>query len=382
MMRPLRWLGLLSVCLLLVLGMTSAATAQMRSDDDDYTAPASDDDDDGRMYGTSPSSSQNAVDSSMLHIGVLSVRPTFEAKQQVPKAVRDRIDQLIFSTTEEINFAERQIVPFDSIMKQLGPREQKQYMTCWLNPMCLSKTLEPAKIDITIASKLRMVQVQGEPAGDPSTSIFENQQVEKPILAEYSLFIRIIDTKRGRILREVLVTHTDIGRIPEMGQKAYREALMQLGFIVDRPIGAATVSDADDADTMAIEEAIKPEPVQNKGMKIAAWTTLGLGLTCEVLGLTFGVLSKQKQNDAESATTLTGLRSANDDRNTYMITANTMYAVGGGLLISSVVLFVLGYSSDDVVGSGGGDSGSPELTGGGLSLGPEGGVFFQAQGRF
>lgn len=381
----LRWLGLLSVCLCICLVFTPSALAQTQSDDDDHPVGA-----------TSPGAGQATTGrevSNVLRIGVLGVRPTFEAERRVPQAERERMNKALFATTEEINFAERLVIPTESVLKYLGPREQSEYMKCWLNPSCLQQTLAPANLDLVAVGNLRLAEIDrskvltDDTPLDGTGSFFDKPQQEELFFAEYTLFIRIIDIRRGRILRELLVTHTDVSRLPEMGRSAYREALVQLGFITDRPVHALVTGDDDQDDdftaVQTIDDIVRPEPVRNRGMKIAAWTTFGLGLAAEALGLTFGVMSSNAQRDAENATSPAGMRSADSDRRTYMITANVMYGTGGALLITSAVLFALGYSNNDVVGSGG-DAPEPQpaLTGGGLGVLPEGGLFFQAQGRF
>ncbi len=360
-----------SIALLVMFGMiVISAEAQAVSDDDDVLVgnddPYSSTSDDG--YSDDSGVSVQNANARNLRIGVMEVRSTFEAENAVSDLTRGRIFEYLQMTSEEINAAQRTVIPHNNVMKYLGPAEKSMYNKCWIDASCLAKALKASDLDLVVVSKLRMTAIGPKPemqAGMNTDSPLPRQQ------AEYSLFIRLVDLRRSRVMAESLQTEYDSSKLPNLGQQGYRRMLVNAGLITDRPIGMVVpISTPDDAD--AIYKAPAPAKTRNLGLKVGAWTTLSLAAVSGALGLTFGVLSNKARDDAKKALTIQDLKDKDDQRETYMITSNVMYGLGGAFLVSSIVLFVL-----DIQDKG------PETfgSGGGISVTPDG-FFVQAQTRF
>jgi len=367
----------LFVVVLAMLAISSPAMAQMISDDDDSYIPES-----GTETVQDGQPDQFAADAEVLKFGVLRVKPTYEAKEHLGQGVLDKVYSYLLKATDEVNVGKKEVLAHEKVMKSVSSRGKILFEKCWIDQDCLSIALKPVNLDMVIASKISLVKIGN--LGKQSSFADEAVVQEKvDISADYTLFIRIIDTKNQKVLKEILVNHTDPRRLPELGLQEYRKALVELSLIVDDP-SLFTEKDGNFRDGLDATDIIgnAPAPMKNKELKIAAFTTLGLGIVAEGLGLTMGLLSNKAQKDAENAATIGSVRSNNKDSKNYALAANILYGAGGGLLISSVVLFVLGYS-DDGYGSGGGefDIDEPIQPKGSVTVTPDG-FYLQARARF
>lgn len=361
----------------LIIGLFAQGTlsyAQQVSDDDDSYFPEA---------GETTDVQQNTVKhEETMRVGILKVKPTFEAKQYIPQQLLDKINRYLVTTTNEINASPKIIVPFGKIMSSLSTRNKILYDKCWIDHDCLSIALKPANLDLIVASKIRLVEIAkpGEIADFTDSAVVKTK---KDIAAEYTLFIRVIDTKNQKVLKEILVNHTDKNRLPELGVQAYRNSLIELSLIVDDPsmlVSKTKNYGGFDASKIITEE--NPVYDKNKGLKIAAFTTLGVGIVTEAVALGLGFVSNKMQNDAQNSSSVEQIKSKSDDSKTYALTSNILYGVGGGFIVSSIVLFALGYSEKDY-GSGDGefDIEEPLMPTGGLSITNDG-FYIQAQTRF
>ena len=378
-------------------GIPGSALAQS---DDDY---GSDD-----SYGRPAA---RTVNRDTMRIGVLDIRSTFDAERHVNKTVRSQLFQALIETTEQINAVNRVVIPNDSLMKLLDPRQKLSFRKCWINRICLAKVLKPNNLDIIVASKLRMKKIsEGTIVDSEGKSIHVDLEKEvdtgvlggserKPdVFAEYSLFVVVFDTQRGRKFAEVFVQDTDTRRLRDKVRKEMYDQLKRVGLIREQEAAAAGIAVADDEDAIGPEEPVADDapapvapvtttpsdedgPIQyddttktGRDLKIAAWTTFGAGILAEGLGVTFTLLSKQAHDKAmKTAATSKELQNLRDDQDTYGLSANILYGVGGGLLATSLVLFILDWT--DVLEGGSGGSG------GGVAVTPDG-VYVNYQLRF
>lgn len=371
-----------------VIFYSATAMAQVVSDDDEVV----------EVVETEVDTDEATPEKRLLRLGVLNVRATYDAERFVSESVRRSISQKILGEMEKVN-TPSVVVPHSSLMKLMGPRERVKYDTCWIDRECLAIALKPANLDVIVASKLRVKEIDtthfvddkgrkieldltGEKSG-----FFEADKMDKgeTPFAEYTLFIRILDIRGQRIMREVLVSHTDYSRLPELGERELHQALLALGFISDMPSDMGPDYRSDDGGDKPVPVIVQPEisadPTRKLGVKIAAWTTFGTGLLAGGLGLLFGQLSNSAQSDAEWATTPKEFEDSDAKRETYMITANAMYGTGGGLLLTSLILFAVGYYEDDDSGIAGSAGDAPPVPLTGVMVTPDG-FFVNTQTRF
>lgn len=370
-----------SLCTLLLTGalLLGAGVAwAIESDDDMPTnrAPAND----GRYVSvpTAPVQAPTAPVTRELRVGLLEMRPNFEAERAIPESVRLKMAADFQAALGDINARPKIVIPTASIMKMLGPREKAQYDTCWVDAACLGKALESAGLDIALVGKLRMKELEGSVATAPALDSF-GHKVENHVSGEFSLFMRLVDLKQGRTMREFVVTHTDYTRLGELGVAELHKNLVSAGLLVADPREAAAnlavapvaAKEKDDLDVTTLKALAEPPRQRPKLYKAFGFTTLALGLVAEGLGGTFGYLSKKKQDDEKKVAVASDFKSLRDDRKKYMILANSMYGTGGAFLISSVVLLTLGYL----------DQGQPDGAGGGVFITRDG-VMVGAHTRF
>ncbi|RJO66466.1 MAG: hypothetical protein C4523_12330 [Myxococcales bacterium] len=348
-----------------VLGALTPAWAQAESDDADTRPTTESDDEDVLPPAQSEREARTAeMNSDVLRVGLLDIRPTFEAENLVSMAERQQATLGLLQITQEINVQKSLAIPQESIMKTLGLAEKAAFQKCWVDPACLTLALKPANLDIVVATKLRVVEINPTELTDNEGNPLElgpadSQGGKKQIFADYSLFIRLIDLKNHRILREILLNHTDYAQLIDQTRTKYRAALKEMGLIVDRPEGMAKPdSGPDDVDALYKAPVSTHDP--KLGLKIGAYTTLGMAVLTGAAGIAFGVLSDKAKDDAGNAVTIASLEDSDSKRRTYMITSNVMYGLAGAFAVTSIVLFVLGYQNSDQFASTGGVMVTPD----------------------
>ena len=346
------------------------------SDDEDGAAqsknrPVSDDSDSGLSQSANDQSSE-PIDQTEIRVGVMEVRPNFDAERFVPVSVRNKIYEYLIKTSEEINARSRVVLPHNTVMKYLSKKRKNYYMKCWLNSRCLAKALKPAKLDIVIASKIRMKEI--DPSFFGGSKDFRSGSLktqEEQLFAQYTLFIKMIDIQKKQTLKKIFVENTDLNRMPDMAQESTRQALAELGLIVEQPKEMVMVTPDDEPETAPVPKPL-PEPVRNLGLKIGAWTTLGASVLAGGAGLTFGYLAKDAHDKADNAGSPGEIKDLNEKVDTYKITANVMYGLGGALLATSLTLFIIDWTDSDDSASG---------AGGGIAVTPDG-AFVQFRTEF
>jgi len=88
----------------------------------------------------------------------------------------------------------------------------------------------------------------------------------------------------------------------------------------------------------------RPESSGRTGLKVGAWTTLGLAVAAAGAGVAMGVLSGSEQDEANDLSRVYLVAQEHHDKaTTYALTANILFAAAGAAAITSGVLFYLGY---------------------------------------
>lgn len=313
---------------------------------------------------------------SELRIGLLEMRPNFEAERAVPETVRAKLAGDLQQTMNEINTRPKVLIPNLSVMKNLGPRERALYDTCWVDPDCLASALTAANLDTVLVGKLRFKAQDAAAVVAPNpTSIFGNTGKERA-LGEYTLLVRLIDLRQKRILREFVVNHTDYTRLSELAQTELRKQLVALGLLSSgesAPLAASSAESLNtplNLDTEVLKTLARPTNSRARILKATGWTTLTLGVIGTGMGGIFGLLAKKKETDLKNNSNPGSFHNLRKQCKTYTTTANALYGTGGGLLLTSIVLLSVGYTDHGDAGSAGGVFASGD------------GVFFSAQTRF
>ena len=337
-----------------------------------------------------------------VRIGIMEVRPTIEAERSTSQSFREKLTGFFLQKAEEINAFPRTVMPNESVMKLLGPKERILYNKCWVDPTCLSMALAPANLDLVLVSKLRFVEV------DPSAIIkdsmkdqmtkeeltraqvdvkLNDEKGNKKEIGEYSLFVRMIDLKKRRIVKEILVTQTDYTRLAEEGMQRLHEALVAVGMITDKPMAMTEKPrPADDSGSLILNSPVPKEiDMDQRGERAGAYTLLAFAAVSGALGIGFGALSNNAYEDANNVAPGDGFAKKIKDKNAegkkWMIASNTLYGAAGLFAIGSAILFYFGYRelpTSNPVPDGGTSVPAPTA---GVSFSPDH-VFFQACAQF
>jgi len=314
--------------------------------DDAYVAPDDAEtipDDEG--VAPVPAPAQKAADKSAtepgieetLKIALFNVRQTVEAEKRTSRDMVPLINKQLKEALSAINVKPTQIVEHESLMSGLNRRQLYMYERCWIDQSCLSGLIDGGNYDLMVVGKL-------------SAKLVELDASLGASFVELSLLVRLVEMKNMRILKEFLIVESDETRLLEKSYQRLYSELKRLGYIIDKnkPVEDSNTGRTDDI------VFITPPVVEERtnAMQIAKWTTFGTGLFCAGLGGVFTGLAAKASEDQKNASSLYGLESNRYKRDNYILASYILYGVGGGLFISSVVLFVLDSQN---AGSGGSD---------------------------
>jgi len=295
-----------------------------------------------------------------LKIALFNVRQTVDAEKRTSRDMVPLIHKQLKEALSAINVKSTEIFEHDTIMSGLNRRQLYMYNKCWVDQGCLAGLLEGSNTNLLVAGKLSAKVIQPNEA-DIETSFIE-----------LTLLVRFVDLKDLRIIKEFLIVESDETRLSDKTYQRMYSELEKLGYIIDKNklVDDPNAGRADD-----IVFVTPPVVVErSNAMQIAKWTTLGTGLFTAGLGGVFTGLAAKASSDQKNATSLDGLNSNRDKRDNYMLASYILYGVGGGLLISSVVLFILDAQQP---GAGGDDAWS------GASVTPtDGGAYMSTEFRF
>ena len=87
------------------------------------------------------------------------MRPNFEAERAIPENVRGKLASDLLQTMDEINTRPKALIPSQSVLKNLGPRERVLYDSCWVDPDCLASALVASNLDTVLVGKLHFKQL-------------------------------------------------------------------------------------------------------------------------------------------------------------------------------------------------------------------------------
>ncbi len=277
-----------------------------------------------------------------IRIGLFMVRQTVEAEKRSSARIVPMIDEQLREAIGYINAKPYELILHEDLLRDFNRRDRYIYNKCWVETGCTSKLLKKQNIDIAVVGKMR------------ARALEAGQDLGRNYL-EFSLLVRIIDIKRERVMKEFLVVESQDRALAGSAYKKTYSALEKLGLIIERrQDDAAAVATGADAQE---EIVFVPPPVverRDMGMTIAKYTTLSTGIVAAGLGGLFLGLASNASDDQKNARDAGALNDAKDKQDTYMITSYVMFGVGGGLLISSIVLFVLD-AEEAESGSGGDD---------------------------
>ena len=347
----------------------NGAWAQARSDDDDAPIGAHGD-----------TSALRTTAGNELAVALLPIRITTIDEKKIPPKFLEKMNVDISDVLSKINIRKNTVVvPFGKIKKRLEPKQLQILVGCWLKESCLVKVFEnytPA-LDYAVASKL----------------MFEKDSVP-------SLTVKLIDLRKKKSVDEMVISDLNFDSLRTAGATKLHDRLVSVGLIIEKNKDAVVVgaggfagaagkspretptSDDESGPGPAAAAAPSREPAIEKSKikeetrvhpyVVGKWTTFGTGLGVLGLGLGFSLQAYQNEQNASKAVLTSQVKDQNNKAQQRAMIANVSFGVGGALLVTSAVLFML--------------DGNRKGSGGGLTFGaaptPDGGGTVGVGGTF
>ncbi len=265
-----------------------------------------------------------------LRIVMLEIRQVVTAKKLANKNQLVTIYQKMEEELYKINTRDKTVLPHKSSIRILSPIERMNLQRCWVDGNCLLSIFKNKGIDLIVASKLSA------------------DKESHPLL-----LVRILDLKTKRTMREFLVTAANADKLADLSQQRLHETLIDLELIEEKDDSMENMASTFDSgpisaiDELSTSEAPPPSEHEKPiGLAIAKWTTLGLGVAALATGTGFAAMAASAEDNAKKANTVPKLNKYNDDASQNALVGNICFGLGGALLLSSVVLFVLDVDSD------------------------------------
>ncbi len=280
----------------------------------------SDDEDTTTLYRPRPKKEEKAKTQ---RIGVLRTQLDESAMKKVNPGLLDQVERVLKKAMSMINTRDVEVLSPDEVESNLAPKYKRQLAGCGTNKDCMISALQPASLDLFLASSLTYLD------------------------GDYKLSVQWVNTQSRKEQSHYDVLVTNPTTLPKKAGILTVRALIGYGMYVRVQEGEAVATTADDAES-------KPDPLEEErqlrrhdtgessmAMTVSKWTTLGVGIASLAAGAALNVMAFQAESDAKNGATPEAVANGNDDSKLYGITAYSLYGLGGALLVTSTVLFIL-----------------------------------------